>query len=287
MKLATLKDGSRDGQLVVVSRDGTTAHFASAIAGRLQQVLDDWNFLSPQLEDLYQTLNQGKARHAFAFDARACMAPLPRAFQWAEAVPGDPVARLRQGAGDDLLGPCDDARFAGEAGAIACGAGLAVVTGDLPMSATAAAALEGVRLLLLAASWRQGPAGPGGVDPHTPWPAAAFGPLAVTPDELGDAWRGGRVHGRLDGRLNGQGVAAADAAAGMPAHFGQLIAGLARVRRVRAGSIVGSGPLATIGGGEPGAPGLRRGDHGGIELAGSDGHSVFGATAQVVAPAAG
>ena len=89
MKLATYKDGSRDGQLVVVSRDLSTAHYATGIAGKMQQVLDDWNFLSPQLQDLYVTLNQGKARHAFAFDPRQCMAPLPRAGLWAEgAAPG-------------------------------------------------------------------------------------------------------------------------------------------------------------------------------------------------------
>ena len=84
MKLATYKDGSRDGQLVVVSRDLSSAHYASGIAQRLQQVLDDWNFLSPQLQDIYQTLNQGKARHAFPFDPKMCMAPLPRAYQWAD-----------------------------------------------------------------------------------------------------------------------------------------------------------------------------------------------------------
>src|SRR5512145_527499 len=131
MKLATYKDGSRDGQLVVVSRDLSTAHYASGIATRLQQLLDDWNFLSPQLEDLYQTLNHGKARHAFAFEPKRCMAPLPRAYQWAdgstypnhiellsrargqEAPPDfmdDP--RVYQGGSDDLLGPCDDAVFA-------------------------------------------------------------------------------------------------------------------------------------------------------------------------------
>ena len=84
MKLATYKDGSRDGQLVVVSRDLAQAHYANGIASRLQQVLDDWNFLSPQLEDLYLTLNHGKARHAFPFEPRQCMAPLPRAYQWAD-----------------------------------------------------------------------------------------------------------------------------------------------------------------------------------------------------------
>ncbi len=84
MKLATLKDGSRDGQLVVVSRDLTTAHYATGIAGRLQQVLDDWGFISPQLQDLYDALNAGRARHAFPFDPAQCMAPLPRAYQWAD-----------------------------------------------------------------------------------------------------------------------------------------------------------------------------------------------------------
>ena len=127
MKLATYKDGSRDGQLIVVSRDLSSAHYASGIATRMQQVLDDWNFLSPQLEELSQTLNHGKARHAFAFDARMCMAPLPRAYQWADGsafinhvelvrkargaeVPEsfytDPL--MYQGGSDDFLGPCDD-----------------------------------------------------------------------------------------------------------------------------------------------------------------------------------
>ena len=127
MKLATLKDGSRDGQLAVVSRDLSRVHFATGIAGTMQRLLDDWNFLSPQLEDLYATLNDGKARHAFDFDPRRCMAPLPRAFQWVDGsaylnhvelvrkargaeMPAsffdDPL--MYQGGSDDFLGPCDD-----------------------------------------------------------------------------------------------------------------------------------------------------------------------------------
>src|SRR5689334_16297271 len=127
MKLASYKDGSRDGQLVVVSRDLATAHYATGIATRLQQVLDDWSFLSPQLEDLYTTVNHGRARHAFPFDPKMCMAPLPRAYQWADGsafishvalvrkarnaeVPEsfytDPL--MYQGGSDDFLGPCDD-----------------------------------------------------------------------------------------------------------------------------------------------------------------------------------
>ncbi|MGE4052836.1 MAG: fumarylacetoacetate hydrolase family protein, partial [Piscinibacter sp.] len=150
MKLATYKDGSRDGQLVVVSRDLSTAHYASGIATRLQQVLDDWNFLSPQLEDLYQTLNHGKARHAFAFEAQKCMAPLPRAFQWADGsafinhvelvrkargaeVPEsfytDPL--MYQGGSDDFLGPTDDIVVPSEEFGIDFEAEVAVITGDV------------------------------------------------------------------------------------------------------------------------------------------------------------
>ena len=134
MKLATYKDGSRGGQLVVVSRDLSNAHYATGIANTLQQVLDDWNFHSPQLQDLYDMLNSGKARHAFPFDPRQCMAPLPRAYQWADGsayinhvelvrkardseVPAsfytDPL--MYQGGSDDFLGPCDDVVCASEA----------------------------------------------------------------------------------------------------------------------------------------------------------------------------
>ncbi|MDP1792096.1 MAG: fumarylacetoacetate hydrolase family protein, partial [Methylibium sp.] len=152
MKLATYKDGSRDGQLVVVSRDLTTAHYASGIASRLQQVLDDWNFLSPQLQDLYETLNQGKTRHAFAFEPAQCMAPLPRACQWADGsayinhvelvrkargaeVPErfytDPL--MYPGGSDDLLGPRDDIVVPSEKLGIDFESEVAVITGDLPM----------------------------------------------------------------------------------------------------------------------------------------------------------
>src|SRR4029078_6599097 len=126
MKLATYRDGSRDGQLVMVSRDLQSAHYATGIAHRLQQVLDDWNFLAPQLQDLYDSLNPGKARHAFPFDPAQCMAPLPRAYQWADGsaylnheelvrkarnaeVPesfyADPL--IYQGGSDDFIGPCE------------------------------------------------------------------------------------------------------------------------------------------------------------------------------------
>src|SRR5947207_8357684 len=168
MKLASYKDGSRDGQLVVVSRDLGTAHYATGIATRLQQVLDDWNFLSPQLEDLYQTLSHGKARHAFAFDPKQCAAPLPRACQWADGsaylnhvelvrkargaeVPEsfytDPL--MYQVGSDDFLGPCDDVIVPSEEFGIDFEAEVALVTGDVPMGSAPDEALEGIRLLML------------------------------------------------------------------------------------------------------------------------------------------
>ena len=267
MKLASYKDGSRDGQLVVVSRDLASAHYATGIATRMQQVLDDWSFVSPQLEDLSQTLNQGRARHAFAFDPRLCMAPLPRACQWADGsafinhvelvrkargaeVPAsfyeDPL--MYQGGSDDFLGPCDDARFASADWGIDFESEVAVVTGDVAMGASADAALEGVRLLMLVNDWSLRnlipPELAKGFGFLQSKPATAFGPVAVTPDEIGGAWRGGRVHLNLESSWNGKRVGLCDAGDEMTFHFGQLIAHVAKTRNVRAGSIVGSGTVS-------------------------------------------
>ena len=159
MKLATYKDGSRDGQLVVVSRDLSQAVYASNIANRLQQVLDDWNYLSPQLHDLYDSLNNGRARHAFPFDPQQCMAPLPRAYQWVDGsaycrdtVPEQAAIDLvmYQGGSDDFLGPQDKVVCASEDFGIDFEAELAVITGDVPMVASVDEALEGIRLVMLA-----------------------------------------------------------------------------------------------------------------------------------------
>lgn len=128
MKLATYKDGSRDGQLVVVSRDLTLAHYATGIANTLQAVLDDWNFMSPQLEDLSVSLNQGRARHAFAFDAARCMAPLPRIYQWV----GQEGKKLMQRSGGDGF---EDAP-------------LAFLTSDLPRGASQEQLRDALRLVV-------------------------------------------------------------------------------------------------------------------------------------------
>jgi fumarylacetoacetate (FAA) hydrolase len=325
MKLASYKDGSRDGQLVVVSRDLASAHYATGIASRMQQLLDDWSFVSPQLEDLSHTLNQGRARHAFAFDPAQCMAPLPRAFQWADGsafinhvelvrkargaeVPAsfheDPL--MYQGGSDDFLGPCDDARFASADWGIDFESEVAVVTGDVPIGASADAALEGVRLLLLVNDWSLRNLIPSELAKGFGFlqgkPATAFGPVAVTPDELGGAWRGGRVHLNLESAWNGRRVGLCDAGEEMTFHFGQLIAHLAKTRNVRAGSIIGSGTVSnkdwsrgysciaekraieTIEGGAPKTAFMQFGDTIRIEMKGTDGMSVFGAIEQRVLP---
>jgi fumarylacetoacetate (FAA) hydrolase len=326
MKLASYEDGSRDGQLLVVSRDLGTAHYATAIATRLQQVLDDWGFLSPQLEDLYTTLNQGKARHAFAFEPARCMAPLPRALRWADGSAFvDPVERVRRargvevptsqhtdqvmtlGGSGEFLGPRDAIVCASEAWGIDFGAEVAVVTGDVAMGTGPEAALEGIRLLMLANDVSLRELIPAelarGLGLVQSKPATAFGPVAVTPDELGAAWRGGRVHLKLESVWNGQRVGLCEAGDAMSLHFGQLIAHLCKTRNVRAGSIVGSGTVSnedrargygciaekraieTLESGAPMTQYMKFGDTIRIEMKGADGMSVFGAIEQSVAPA--
>ena len=333
MKLATIKDGSRDGQLVVVARDLSSAHYATGICCHLQQALDDWNFISPQLQDLYDTLNQGKARHAFPFDPRQCMAPLPRAYQWADGsayinhvelvraardatVPEsfytDPL--MYQGGSDDFLGPCDDVVCPSEDMGIDFEAEIAVVTADVPMGATLERALDGVRLVMLANDVSLRNLVPGDLAKGFGFlqskPATAFSPVAVTLDELGDAWQKGRVHLTLQSSWNGRKVGMCEAGPDMSFHFGQLIAHLCKTRNVRAGSIIGSGTVSnkgvqaqggmqwpkgysciaekraieTIQDGKPSTQYMRYGDTIRIEMKGRDGQDIFGAIDQQIAP---
>ena len=333
MKLATYKDGSRDGQLVVVSRDLTTAHYASGIATKLQQVLDDWNFLSPQLEDVSQTLNQGKARHAFPFDPKLCMAPLPRAYQWADGsaymnhvelvrasrnsdVPAnfyeDPL--MYQGGSDDFLGPCDEVVCPSTDYGIDFEAEVAVITADVPMQATPEQALDGIRLVMIANDVSLRRLIPNELAKNFGFlqgkPATAFSPVAVTLDELGDAWEHGRLHLSMRVDWNGKRVGMCEAGPEMTFHFGQLIAHLCKTRNVRAGSIIGSGTVSnkavevdgrkdwpkgysciaekraieTILDGKASTDFMQFGDTVRIEMKGRDGQSVFGAIDQTIAP---
>ena len=273
MKLATYKDGSRDGQLVVVSRDLGLAHYATGIASRMQQVLDDWAFMAPQLQDLYQQLNAGKAPHAFAFNPEQCMAPLPRAYQWADGsaylnhvelvrkarnseVPAtfysDPL--MYQGGADDFIGPCDDVVVPSEAMGIDYEAEIAVVTADVPMGSTPTRALQGIRLVMLVNDVSLRNLIPAelakGFGFFQSKPATAFSPVAVTLDELGGAWDAGRLHLTLESTWNGRKVGMCEAGPEMTFHFGELIAHICKTRNVRAGSIVGSGTVSNKGVGE-------------------------------------
>ena len=336
MKLATYKDGSRDGQLVLVSRDLATAHYATGIAARLQQALDDWSFISPQLQDLSETLNGGKARHAFPFDPAQCMAPLPRAYQWADGsafinhvelvraarnseVPGtfydDPL--MYQGGSDDFLGPRDDVVVPLEEYGIDFEAEVAVITGDVPMMATPEQALDGIRLLMIANDVSLRHLIPNelakGFGFFQGKPATAFGPVAITLDEVGDAWDKGRLHLTLQSAWNGRKVGMCEAGPEMTFHFGQLIAHICKTRNVRAGSIVGSGTVSnkgvagaggktewpkgysciaekraieTIQDGKPSTEFMKFGDTIRIEMKGKDGQSLFGAIEQKIVAAA-
>ena len=333
MKLATYKDGSRDGQLVVVSRDLSTAHYATGIANKMQQALDDWGFIAPQLVDLYETLNQGKARHAFPFDPAMCMAPLPRAYQWADGsayinhvelvraardalVPEsfykDPL--MYQGGSDDFIGAQDDVVCASEDFGIDFEAEIAVITADVPMQSTPDEALEGIRLVMLAndVSLRNLIANElgKGFGFLQSKPATAFSPVAVTLDELGDAWENGRLNLTVQSTWNGRKVGMCEAGPEMTFHFGQLIAHICKTRNVRAGSVVGSGTVSnqgievkgkkewpkgysciaekraieTILDGKPSTEFMKYGDTIRIEAKGTDGQSVFGAIDQKIAP---
>jgi fumarylacetoacetate (FAA) hydrolase len=333
MKLATYKDGSRDGQLVVVSRDLSTAHYATGIVNKMQQALDDWGFIAPQLVDLYETLNLGKARHAFPFDPAMSMAPLPRAYQWADGsayinhvelvraargaeVPEsfykDPL--MYQGGSDDFMGAQDDVVCASEDFGIDFEAEIAVITADVPMNSTPDEALEGIRLVMLANDMslrnliaNELAKGFGFVQSK---PATAFSPVAVTLDELGDAWDNGRLNLTVQSTWNGRKVGMCEAGPEMTFHFGQLIAHICKTRNVRAGSVVGSGTVSnqgievkgkkewpkgysciaekraieTILDGKPSTEFMKYGDTIRIEAKGADGQSVFGAIDQKIAP---
>ena len=310
MKLATYKDGSRDGQLVVVARDLSTAHYASHIASRLQQVLDDWNFLAPQLQDLSDAVNAGRARHAFPFDPQQCMAPLPRAYQWVQGdaydggfAPEPADVGLAHGAGGALAGPCDPVRCLSEQMEVDFGAGLAVVTGDIALRANAEQALDGVRLVLLVNDWRLCAEGLHGVQRRL---ATACSPVAVTLDELHEAWAKGRLERTLQTNVNGRRVGMADAGQDMRLHFGELLAQLCATRPLGAGSMVGAGTvrnrpadatgrpqwpkgyhsirdkrtIETLQDGQPHTAFLRFGDSVRVDMKDEEGDSIFGAIEQ-------
>ena len=325
MKLATLNDGTRDGQLIVVARDLKTAVVADGIAPTLQRALDDWAFIAPQLDALSRQLNDGKARRSFDFDPRRCMAPLPRAYQWADGsaylhhvelvrkargaeMPASFLKEplLYQGGSDDLLGPTDDIVVASEEWGIDFEAELAVVTDDVSMGATPDDAYQAIRLLLLVNDVSLRHLIPDelakGFGFFQSKPATGFSPVAVTPDELGEAWKDAKVHLPLRSSWNGRLVGQPNAGKDMAFNFAQLIAHAAKTRKLRAGTIVGSGTvsnkdakkgysciaekrsLETIADGKPATAFMAFGDTIRIEMLDGDGKSIFGAIDQTVRP---
>jgi fumarylacetoacetate (FAA) hydrolase len=267
VKLATLRDGTRDGRLVVVSRDLSRAASAQPIAPTLQAALDDWSRARPQLEELYRRLQTGEADGIIAFDPARAMAPLPRAHHWvdgsayvnhvelvrqarkAEMPPSfwtDPL--VYQGGSDDLLGPMDDVPVASEDYGIDLEAEVAVVTDDVPMLTGVDGARGHIRLLMLVNDWSLRNLIPAelakGFGFYQSKPATAFSPCAVTPDELGGAWHESKVHLPLVSHINGQLFGQPDAGVDMTFDFAQLIAHVTRTRRLGAGAIVGSGTVS-------------------------------------------
>jgi fumarylacetoacetate (FAA) hydrolase len=326
MKLATLADGSRDGRLAVVSRDLRRAAPAQSVAPTLQAALDDWARAKPALEALARELDAGRAGE-FAFDPARALAPLPRAYHWVdgsayvnhvelvrkargatmpESFWTDPL--VYQGGSDDLLPPTADVPFASEDWGIVLEGEIAVVTDDVPMGIDAAAARGHIQLVMLVNDWSLRNLIPNelakGFGFYQSKPATAFSPVAVTPDELGPAWKDGKVHLPLTVHLNGELFGRPNAGVDMTFDFGQLIAHAAKTRRLGAGSIVGSGTvsnrdrtagstclaerrmLETLEQGRARTPFLSFGDRVRIEMFDDHGDSIFGAIDQRVVKAA-
>jgi fumarylacetoacetate (FAA) hydrolase len=324
MKLASLP-GGRDGKLAVVSRDLTRAMLAQGIAGTLQDALDDWARKKPALEALARELEAGRAK-SLPFDAATALSPLPRAHHWVdgsayvnhvelvrkargatmpESYWTDPL--VYQGGSDDFLPPQGNAPFGSEDWGIDLEGEVAVVTDDVPMGIDAARARDRVQLIMLANDWSLRNLVPAelakGFGFYQSKPATAFSPVAVTPDELGDAWRDARVRLPLIVHVNGKLLGSPDAGTDMTFDFGQLIAHAAMTRRLGAGSIVGSGTvsnrdratgstclaerrmLETLEQGKAMTPFLSFGDRVRIEMLDAAGRSIFGAIDQRVARA--
>jgi fumarylacetoacetate (FAA) hydrolase len=325
----------RDGRLVVVSKDLTRATDAFPVVPTLQAALDDWDRHAPRLADLAETLEHGSVP-SFRFHEHDCASPLPRAYQWLdgsayvnhvdlvrkargaqmpESFWTDPL--MYQGGSDTPLGPRQPVHARSELHGIDFEAEIAVVTGDVPMGVNPEAALAHIRLVMLAndVSLRNLIAselakGFGFVQSK---PSCAYSPVAVTPDELGAAWRGGKLHLPLLAQVNGAPFGRPDAGVDMTFDFGTLIAHAARTRRLSAGTIIGSGtvsnrdldggpgrPMAegglgyaciaeqrmveTIRAGAPVTHFLRFGDSVRVEMKDAEGHSVFGAIEQEILP---
>ncbi len=325
MKLASLK-GGRDGRLAVVSHDLSRYVVADEVAGTLQEALDNWARCEPKLRAIAERLHEKKSGDAF--DPAQCESPLPRAYQWAdgsayvnhvelvrkargaempESFWTDPL--MYQGGSDSFIGPNDPILAASEDWGIDFEAEIAVVTNDVPMGVSAGDALSHIKLVMLVNDVSLRNLIPGelakGFGFFQSKPSSAFSPVAVTPDELGKTWKGGKLHVPLLSFLNEDPFGRPDAGVDMTFDFGQLIAHAAKTRPLCAGTIIGSGTVSnkldggpgrsvddggagysciaemrmieTIESGKPRTSFLKFGDRVRIEMRDSDGLSIFGA----------
>ncbi|MFC6445678.1 fumarylacetoacetate hydrolase family protein [Shinella zoogloeoides] len=332
MKLATLKDSTRDGRLVVVSRDLTRCSEVGHIARTLQAALDDWAHVAPRLERVAEGLETG-SQPTTRFHEHDATSPLPRAYQWAdgsayvnhvelvrkarnaempESFWTDPL--MYQGGSDSFLGPRDPIFASDEAWGVDMEGEIAVVVDDVPMGASVEEARDAIRLVMLVNDVSLRGLIPGelakGFGFFQSKPSSAFSPVAVTPNELGDAWDGGKLHLPLLVSLNGKAFGKANAGVDMTFDFGQLVAHAAKTRPLVAGSIIGSGTVSnkldggpgkpvseggagysciaevrtieTISTGAPKTPFMKFGDIVRIEMKDKSGHSIFGAIEQTV-----
>ncbi|MCO6442046.1 MAG: fumarylacetoacetate hydrolase family protein [Nitrococcus mobilis] len=320
MKLASLKHG-RDGELLVVARDLSCAVKVPNCAATLQAALDDWARVEPQLQEVSRRLNAGERTDAFTLDPLMLASPLPRAYQWADgsayvnhvelvrqargaAMPEsfwtDPL--MYQGGSDGFYGPREDILAASEEWGVDFEAEVAVVTDDVPMGVAAAAAGPHIKLLMLVNDVSLRNLIPGelakGFGFFQSKPASAFSPTALTPDELGEAWDGAKVHLPLRVWLNEEPFGQPNAGVDMTFDFPQLIAHAARTRRLSAGTVIGSGTvsntdrsqgacclaerrmLEVLTHGAARTPYLRFGDRVRIEMLDAAGRSLFGAIDQ-------
>jgi fumarylacetoacetate (FAA) hydrolase len=332
MKLASLKSG-RDGRLVVVSNDLAWFTDAATVAPTLQAALDDWPRCEPMLRALAESLEHGGVPKE-RFHEHEAASPLPRAYQWADGSAYvnhvELVRRARgaempqsfwtdplmyQGGSDGFLAPRDPIPLADEAWGCDLEAEVAVITGDVPQGVSPAQALDHVRLVLLVNDVSLRNLIPDELAKSFGFfqskPASAFSPVAVTPDALGEAWRGGRLHGAVEVELNGAVLGCADAGVDMTFDFGTLIAHAAKTRALAAGTIIGSGTVSnrgpdggpgksvaeggvgysclaevrtveTLAHGTPRTPFLKTGDTVRIEMRDARRHSIFGAIEQEV-----
>ncbi|MFM4991552.1 fumarylacetoacetate hydrolase family protein [Aeromonas veronii] len=328
MKLATLNNGKRDGALVVVSRDLARAVRVSEIAPTLQAALDEWAEVAPRLEAVYQQLNEGHVGEAFPFDEASCLSPLPRAYQWAdgsayvnhvelvrkargaempESFWHDPL--IYQGGSDSFLAPRGPIVMGSEEWGIDFESEVAIITDDVPMGVSPQGAASHVKLLMLVNDVSLRNLIPGelakGFGFFQSKPSSAFSPVAITPDELGDDWRDGKVLLPLHTHLNGALFGAPDAGVDMTFSFFDLIAHAAKTRPLGAGCIIGSGTVSNYDRSAGSSciaerrmleildcdqaitPYLQFGDRVSIAMEDRSGQNLFGTISQQVVPASG